>query len=52
MCIEYARNALGLRDANSSEFENATPHPVIDLMLEQRAITDLGGTCAWASIHA
>ena len=44
MCIEYARNALGLRDANSSEFENATPHPVIDLMLEQRAITDLGGT--------
>ena len=44
MCIEYARNVLGLDDANSSEFEMSTPHPVIDLMLEQRAITDMGGT--------
>ena len=44
MCIEYARNVLGLDDANSSEFDMSTPHPVIDLMLEQRAITDLGGT--------
>ena len=44
MCIEYARNVLGLDDANSSEFDVSTPHPVIDLMLEQRAITDMGGT--------
>ncbi len=44
MCIEYARNALGLDDANSTEFDVSTPHPVIDLMLEQRAIADLGGT--------
>ncbi|MCY3574818.1 MAG: CTP synthase [Chloroflexi bacterium] len=44
MCIEYARNVLGLDDANSSEFDVSTPHPVIDLMLEQRDITDLGGT--------
>ena len=44
MCIEYARNALQLDDANSSEFDVSTPHPVIDLMLEQRAITDMGGT--------
>ncbi|MCY3778873.1 MAG: CTP synthase [Chloroflexi bacterium] len=44
MCIEYARNVLGLEDANSSEFDVSTPHPVIDLMLEQRAITDMGGT--------
>ena len=36
MCIEFARNVLDLEDANSSE--------VIDLMVEQRAITDMGGT--------
>ncbi|MCY4069959.1 MAG: CTP synthase [Chloroflexi bacterium] len=44
MCIEFARNVLGLEDASSSEFDVSTPHPIIDLMLEQRAITDLGGT--------
>ncbi|MBM3152354.1 MAG: CTP synthase [Chloroflexi bacterium] len=44
MCIEFARNVLGYEDANSSEFDRSTAHPVIDLMLEQRAITDLGGT--------
>ena len=44
MCIEFARHVMGLEDANSSEFDVATPHPVIDLMLEQRAVTDLGGT--------
>ena len=44
MCIEYARNVLGLDDANSSEFDMSAPHPVIDLMPEQRAITDMGGT--------
>ncbi len=44
MCIEYARNALGLENANSSEFDADAPHPVIDLMLEQRQISDKGGT--------
>ncbi|MEI7849256.1 MAG: CTP synthase, partial [Chloroflexota bacterium] len=44
MCIEFARNVLGYEDANSSEFDRATTHPVIDLMNEQRSITDLGGT--------
>jgi len=44
MCIEYARNVLGLDDANSTEFDMSTPHPVIDLMMEQRAITAMGGT--------
>ena len=44
MCIEYARHVLCLDDANSSEFDLGTRHPVIDLMLEQRAITDMGGT--------
>ena len=44
MTIEFARNALGLSGANSSEFDPATPHPVIDLMDSQREVTDLGGT--------
>jgi len=44
MCIEFARNVLNLEDANSSEFDRTTHHPVIDLMIEQRAITDMGGT--------
>lgn len=44
MCIEFARHVLGYEDANSSEFDRSTSHPVIDLMYEQRAITDMGGT--------
>ncbi len=44
MCIEFGRNVLGYEDANSSEFDRASEHPVIDLMLEQRGITDMGGT--------
>jgi len=44
MCVEFARNVLGHEDANSSEFDRGTEAPVIDLMLEQRSITDLGGT--------
>lgn len=44
MCIEFARNVLGHEDANSSEFDRTTPHPVIDLMNDQRSITDMGGT--------
>ena len=44
MTIEFARNVLGLADANSTEFDPTTPHPVIDLMHDQRDITDKGGT--------
>jgi CTP synthase len=44
MCVEFARNVLGHEDANSTEFDRSTAHPVIDLMIEQRSITDMGGT--------
>jgi len=42
--IEYARNVAGLKDANSTEFDEGTPNPVIDLMLEQKSAAGLGGT--------
>ena len=42
--IEFARNVCGLEGANSSEFDPATPHPLIDLLPEQQDVTDLGGT--------
>ena len=42
--IEYARDVLGWEDANSTEFDEKTEHPVIDLMEEQRGITQKGGT--------
>jgi CTP synthase len=41
---EYARNVLGLDGANSTEMDPETPHPVIDLLPEQKEIEDLGGT--------
>jgi CTP synthase len=42
--IEYARNVCGLTGANSSEFDPAAPYLVIDLLPEQRAVADKGGT--------
>jgi CTP synthase len=42
--IEFARDECGLAGANSSEFASDTPYPVIDLMDEQRAVVDKGGT--------
>ncbi len=42
--IEYARNVLGYREANSTEFCSDTPYPFIDLMPDQKNITDMGGT--------
>jgi len=42
--IEFARDACGLAGADSSEFAPRTPHPVIDLMDEQRDVVDMGGT--------
>jgi CTP synthase len=44
MVIEFARNQLGNKDANSTEFDPKTPHPVIDLMPDQRDLDELGGT--------
>ncbi len=44
MVIEFARNVLGLADANSTEMDLHTPHNVIDLMDEQKSVTDKGGT--------
>ena len=42
--IEYSRNVLGLSDANSTERNSRTSNPVIDLMEEQKSITNYGGT--------
>lgn len=44
MVIEFARNVLGYKDANSSEMDSKTEHNVIDIMEEQKNITDMGGT--------
>jgi CTP synthase len=44
MVIEFGRNVLGTEDVNSTEFDRNTPHPVIDLLPEQRGIGELGGT--------
>ena len=44
MVIEFARNVLGLTEANSTEMDPMTPAPVIDLMDEQKTISNLGGT--------
>ncbi|MCK0110137.1 CTP synthase [Flavobacteriaceae bacterium S0825] len=42
--IEYSRNVLGLADANSTEMDETTTNPVIDLMEEQKSVTHKGGT--------
>jgi CTP synthase len=42
--VEFARAILNHEKANSAEFDSSTPYPVIDLMLEQKEITNLGGT--------
>ena len=44
MVIEFARNVLGYTDANSKEMDEKTPHNVIDIMEEQKDITNMGGT--------
>ena len=44
MVIEYARNVLGLEDANSAEFDKMTSFPIIDLMTDQKGLDRLGGT--------
>jgi CTP synthase len=44
MIVELARHALGNEEPNSTEFDPRSKHPVIDLMPDQRTITDMGGT--------
>ena len=44
MVIEFARNVLGYKDANSREMDEKTEHNVIDIMEEQKNITNMGGT--------
>ena len=44
MVIEFARNVLGYKDANSTELNSKTTHNVIDIMEEQKNITNMGGT--------
>ena len=44
MVIEFARNVLGYKNANSREMDEQTPHNVIDIMEEQKNITQMGGT--------
>ncbi|OIP81353.1 MAG: CTP synthase [Porphyromonadaceae bacterium CG2_30_38_12] len=44
MSIEFARNVLGLKEANSTEIDPSTPHNIVDIMEEQKDILDLGGS--------
>ena len=44
MVIEFARNVLGYKDANSAEMDEKTAHNVIDIMEEQKSVTQMGGT--------
>jgi CTP synthase len=44
MCIEFARDVLGLKGANSTEFDECTKFPIIDLMEEQKCVIDKGAT--------
>jgi CTP synthase len=51
--IEFARNVCGLKGANTTEIDKATPHPVVCLMEEQEKIKDMGGTMrlgAWPCV--
>jgi len=42
--VEFARNVVGLKDANTTELDPSTPHPVVDLLPEQRGLKEMGGT--------
>jgi CTP synthase len=52
MTIEFCRNVLGMTDANSTEMNPNTPYPVIDLMHDQRDVTDKGGTQRLGAFYA
>lgn len=44
MCVEFARHVLNFPDANSTEIDPKTPHPVISLLSEQKGVEEMGGT--------
>jgi CTP synthase len=52
MTVEFARNVVGLVEANSTEFDPSTRHPVIDLMHDQREVVDKGGTMRLGAYYA
>jgi len=52
MTIDFARNVMGLTDANSTEMNPDTPHPIIDLMHDQRDVSDKGGTQRLGAYYA
>ncbi|MDI3498353.1 glutamine hydrolyzing CTP synthase [Archaeoglobus sp.] len=49
--IEFARNVVGFSEANSTELDENTPHPVIDLLPEQKGIDEMGGTMRLGDIE-
>ena len=42
--VEFSRHVVGMKRANSSEFDNDTPYPVVDLLPEQKEVVDMGAT--------
>ena len=52
MTIEFARHVLGMSDAHSTEFDPSSTHPVIDIMNDQRDVTDKGGTMRLGAYYA
>jgi CTP synthase len=50
--IEFARNVCGLKDANSTEFDKTTMHPVICLQEEQKGVEDMGATMRLGSCES
>ncbi len=52
MAVEFARNVMGLAGANSTEMDPQTPHPIIDLMHDQRNVSDKGGTQRLGAFYA
>ncbi len=52
MTVEYARDVIGMTGANSTEFDPTTKYPVIDLMHDQRDVTDKGGTMRLGAYYA
>ncbi len=52
MVIEFANNVCGLAGANSTEFDDTTPYPVVSLLSEQKKVEDFGGTMRLGSYEA
>ncbi|MFM9036385.1 MAG: CTP synthase [Actinomycetota bacterium] len=52
MTIEFARHVLGMSDAHSTEFDPTSQHPVIDIMNDQRDVTNKGGTMRLGAYYA